>query len=105
MSRYFIKIDDRQYGPLSIKELKNHKITRETPVWKDGSVSWLKAGEFRELEKLFDDEPQPMFTQNPTQPGQVMQTKKKGITLIALIAGIFIAGLALAMFMMMSGKG
>lgn len=36
----------KQVGPLSLDELKQQGITRETPVWREGMPNWVQAKVF-----------------------------------------------------------
>ncbi|HLP55026.1 MAG TPA: GYF domain-containing protein [Fluviicola sp.] len=88
MKKYHYSDGQNQFGPLSIDELKDASIGRDTFVWFEGLESWTKAGEIEELKELFKSTPPPFpnssstpppFThksQNTTQ--QVPQYKKPG---------------------------
>lgn len=39
----------KQVGPLSLDELKQQGITRETPVWREGMPNWVQAKDIPEL--------------------------------------------------------
>lgn len=41
---------NKQVGPLSLDELKQRGITRETPVWREGMPNWVQAKDIPELQ-------------------------------------------------------
>ena len=43
ISYYFMDKANKQVGPLSLDELKQRGITRETPVWREGMPNWVQA--------------------------------------------------------------
>lgn len=54
---WFIDIDGKAEGPLSILELKrNISITPDTLVWKAGFPKWVKIRNVPELKDVFKDE-------------------------------------------------
>jgi hypothetical protein len=54
---WFIDIDGKAEGPLSILELKrNIYITPDTLVWKSGFPKWIKIRDVPELKDVFKDD-------------------------------------------------
>lgn len=49
MKYYFVIIGEEQLGPLTISELAQMGLTRETPVWNEGLPDWTVAGALPEL--------------------------------------------------------
>ena len=49
ISYYFMNKANKQVGPLSLDELKQKGITRETPVWREGMPNWVQAKDIPEL--------------------------------------------------------
>ena len=49
ISYYFMNKANKQVGPLSLDELKQRGITRETPVWREGMPNWVQAKNIPEL--------------------------------------------------------
>ena len=68
MKKYHYSNGDNQFGPLTIEELKDSKITKDTIVWYEGLDNWVKAGEVDELKELFKSIPPPLNTTKQTQP-------------------------------------
>lgn len=50
ISYYFMDKANKQVGPLSLDELKQRGITRETPVWREGMPNWVQAKDIPELQ-------------------------------------------------------
>ncbi|MBL7856449.1 MAG: SPFH domain-containing protein [Cyclobacteriaceae bacterium] len=63
-SSFFIAINGQQQGPFNIQNLQQMmqqgSFTRETLVWKQGMVSWLKAGDVPELQAVLGAVPPPL---------------------------------------------
>lgn|GEM_PF-2980726 len=61
MNTYFIHQEGQSLGPFSIGELRQRKITPNTPVWSEGMDSWVSAKEVAELQFLFRSTPPPLI--------------------------------------------
>lgn len=64
---WWIRVGDRQVGPLSIRELKKSiYFTPDTYVWKKGWKKWIQARDVVQLQEVFKDEPvgQPLHEDN-----------------------------------------
>jgi hypothetical protein len=84
---YFIRQKDKNLGPLTYEQLKQHDITPSTAVWKDGLADWITASQLPELEGLVAKYPPP-FT--PTDPagrleGSFPGPQKTGSKLMSLL--------------------
>jgi len=53
MTCYFIKDQDKELGPFTIKQLKAKSIKKDTPVWFAGLEEWTTASQVYELKELF----------------------------------------------------
>lgn len=54
---WYISINNTQEGPYSVEELKrDHRITPDTLVWKEGFPRWIPIRDVPELRKIFKDE-------------------------------------------------
>ncbi|MFQ5865465.1 MAG: P-loop NTPase [bacterium] len=57
MDEYYVKVNDRQYGPLALKELKDFaeqgNFTPEDLVWQAEINDWVSAEQVHELRDLF----------------------------------------------------
>ncbi|MDE3212432.1 MAG: DUF4339 domain-containing protein [Bacteroidota bacterium] len=54
MTHYFIKEEDREFGPFSVEQLKSNRLTKETLVWRPGFAGWTPALQVLELREIFD---------------------------------------------------
>jgi len=112
MNKYFLHDEQNQLGPFDKSELKERKVTADTPIWHEGLTDWTTAGELPELKELFVIVPPPFkkvetnFDANSktvppftkTQEPKKVETAKKfklglfhylailGIVLIAIIS-------------------
>ena len=60
MKEYYIHNGKDNRGPLNIEELKDQKITKDTPVWSNDMQNWKKAGEVDELKSILSNNPPPL---------------------------------------------
>lgn len=104
MKKYHYSDGDNQFGPLTIEELSDKKISKDTMVWYEGLDNWVKASEVDELKVLFKSVPPPLTSTKQTPPpinkstnqsGNANQTtspqkkSKKGLV-IGIISGVII---------------
>ena len=50
---YYIYIEEKQIGPLSVEEVGKYKIFSNTLVWREDQRNWKTANDFEELQKFF----------------------------------------------------
>ncbi len=50
--QYWVIIDGKRQGPLTMEELKALNITPETLVWREGLIEWIHAGSLEEMSPL-----------------------------------------------------
>lgn len=60
MQEFYYSKNDQQIGPVSIAELKNLGISKDTLVWCEGFDGWKEAGNVPELAELFKTMPPPL---------------------------------------------
>jgi hypothetical protein len=65
MHEYHYSLEGKTFGPVSLEQLKGLSIKKDTLVWRDGLVNWVKAESLEELKDLFKVEPPPL---RPTPP-------------------------------------
>lgn len=54
---WFICIDGKREGPFSVQDLKrDHRLSPDTLVWKEGFSKWKKIRHVPELKEVFFDE-------------------------------------------------
>ena len=91
MKKYYIHNGQENIGPFTKEELKEQKITKDTPVWSDEMIDWKKAGEIDELKIILLTIPPPMYN---SQNNEYQKPQKRsflkyfliGIFLIAFVA-------------------
>ncbi len=50
---YWVVIDRRKFGPLTLEEARNMPLKEDTYVWRSGLPAWVRARELAELADLF----------------------------------------------------
>lgn len=60
MNKYYYIENDNQFGPFTIKELKDKKITSKTLVWTEDLENWEEAKNIVELKDIFKKVPPPI---------------------------------------------
>ena len=82
MNNYWIIVDNRQMGPLTLEEIRRMPLQRDTLVWHPGLPSWRQASFFPELADAINraqaapqpaPEPTPAPEVQPTPPYTSMQ--------------------------------
>ncbi len=63
MKKYFYSDGTNNFGPFTIEELKEKKITRETKVWFQELGEWKPAGIVPEMDEIFKLVPPPIKKQ------------------------------------------
>lgn len=100
MKKYYYLYEDVQHGPVSLEELKEVNLTRDTLVWYEGIAEWTKAESLTDLNHLFvatpppppkkqESVPPPIPQQSKTKSEQVEQKKPKSNILLFVI-GVFV---------------
>lgn len=64
MKKYFYSNGTNHFGPFTIEELKEKRITRETMIWYQELAEWKRASTIQELNDLFALIPPPIQPQN-----------------------------------------
>lgn len=64
MKKYYLHNGSENIGPFDIEELKEKKITRETPVWCEGMTDWKNAIEIDDLKSVLASIPPPIKKEN-----------------------------------------
>lgn len=92
MKEYYIHNGKDNRGPFNIEELKDQKITKDTPVWSNGMQDWKKAGEVDELKSILSNNPPPL---KKLQKSEYQKPKKSNFFKYLIIAIGLIAFLAI----------
>ena len=56
MRKYFYLRDKQKLGPLTLEELKQHKIKADTKIWFEGMAQWTQAKDIPELSGILTAE-------------------------------------------------
>ena len=92
MKEYYIHNGKENRGPFNIEELKDQKITKDTPVWSNDMQNWKKAGEVDELKSILSNNPPPL---KKIQKSKYKKPKKSNFLKYLIIAISIIAFLAI----------
>lgn len=78
MKKYYLHNGSENIGPFDIDELKEKKISRDTPVWCEGMMDWKNASEVDELRGILSAIPPPLKKETaiPTQQKINKQTEE-----------------------------
>lgn len=92
MKKYYYLDENVQHGPVSLEELKEVNLTRQTLVWYEGVADWTKAESLTDLKPLFvtTPPPPPISQQSKTKSEQFEQKKPKSNILLAFVIGAFV---------------
>jgi GYF domain 2 len=60
MEEYYFSDGEKQFGPFTLGELKDQKITKDSLIWYEGLDNWIKANEIENLKTLFKATPPPL---------------------------------------------
>ncbi len=83
MKTYFIHSEGQQLGPFSVEELKQRKISRDTPVWCEGMDGWELAITVEELKTLFISTPPPFNNSKLADSPSLTAEKSSGETKVS----------------------
>lgn len=92
MKEYYTHNGKDNRGPFNIEELKDQKITKDTPVWSNDMQNWKKAGEVDELKSILSNNPPPL---KKIQKSEYQKPKKSNFLKYLIIAISIIAFLAI----------
>lgn len=77
MNTYYIHNGNESTGPFGLEELKNKKITKNTPVWCQGMEDWKYAEDVAELKSILMVMPPPLKSIAITTRPQAQKTVEK----------------------------
>lgn len=86
MKKYYLHNGQESIGPFTKEQLKEQKITKETPVWSDEMIDWKKAGEIDELKIILLTIPPPIYN---SPKNEFVKPRKRSFLKYILI-GIFL---------------
>ena len=62
MKKYFYSDGKVKHGPLSLDEIKQENITKETLIWFEGLDDWKPAKELDDLKSILELQPPPIIS-------------------------------------------
>lgn len=69
---WYIRLDNREEGPFTVEQLKrDHRITPDTLVWKQGFKKWIPIRKVPELKDIFKDEDETSKDQEEKRPSRI----------------------------------
>ena len=99
-TQYHYADGENHFGPFTIEELKDKKITKDTLIWYEGLDTWTKAEGIKELDILFKSIPPPLAKTPPpisytTQTGNksipnISMKKSSGLSAQYIVGGLII---------------
>ncbi|RKS03102.1 DUF4339 domain-containing protein [Flavobacterium sp. 102] len=110
MKKYFLHNGSENIGPFNLEQLKEKKITKDTPIWYEGIADWTTAGEVAELRSILVSIPPSLTKKSPPSIKQGKNKKnkeKKSTTLRNVLIGVATIVLVfsgLAIFAMINDK-
>jgi tetratricopeptide (TPR) repeat protein len=60
MKHYYYAVNDQQFGPFTVDELKTKRLKKSTLVWTEGMEKWASANDIEELKDILIPEPPPL---------------------------------------------
>ncbi|WP_395062776.1 DUF4339 domain-containing protein [Flavobacterium sp.] len=94
MKKYYLHNGSENIGPFDIEELKEKKITRDTPIWCEGMSDWKNVSEVEELSSVLAAIPPPIkkiVQEAPRKRVVEDEPKKRSFTsLLKKIAIVFL---------------
>ena len=63
MQYYFLNENNQRVGPVDVSSFTAYGVRPETYVWREGLLSWERAGSLPELSGLWRSAPQPYAPQ------------------------------------------
>jgi len=67
MKKYFYSNGKEKHGPLSLDELKQDDISKDTLIWFEGLDDWTLAGELDEMKPILELQPPPILNEEKNE--------------------------------------
>jgi len=80
MKKYFYSDGKEKHGPLSLDELKQEGISKQTLIWFEGLDDWTQAGELNEMKPILELQPPPISTEEKEESIEPVEKKEEPIT-------------------------
>lgn len=100
MKKYYLHNGSENIGPFDMEELKEKKITRDTPIWCEGMSDWKNASAIDDLKSVLASIPPPIKKETIIQEQKKISTNieepkssfwsslKKLIIILLVVVGI-----------------
>lgn len=75
MKKYFYSDGKEKHGPLSLEELKQEDISKETLIWFEGLDDWTPAKELDEIKPILELQPPPILSEEKNESSEPEETK------------------------------
>ena len=103
MTQYYLHDGNQELGPLSLEQLKGHRLNSYSKIWHEGLVDWTNAGDIRELAAYLSRRTPPPFesafsqraplTPPPAKPAPNFLKKNPNLYALIGVAVIALAGI------------
>jgi len=70
MKKYFYSEGKEKHGPLSLEELKQENISKETLIWFEGLDDWKPAEELDEMKPILELQPPPILIEEKNESSE-----------------------------------
>lgn len=70
MKKYFYSDGKEKHGPLSLDELKQEDISKQTLIWFEGLDDWTPAGELDEMKPILELQPPPILMEEKEESSE-----------------------------------
>lgn len=75
MKKYYYSDGTKKYGPLSIDELKQKVISKETLIWFEGLEDWTLAGKLHEMQSILELQPPPILSEDNSESSESQEER------------------------------
>ena len=77
MKKYFYSDGKEKHGPLSLDELKQEDISKQTLIWFEGLDDWTPAGELDEMRLILELQPPPILTEEKEELSEPVEKEEE----------------------------
>ena len=78
MKKYFYSDSNEKHGPLSIDELKQENIAKDTLIWFEGLDDWTPASDLKEMIPILESRPPPIVATDNKFDSEKYEDKDAG---------------------------
>lgn len=77
MKKYFYSDRKEKHGPLSLDELMQEDIYKETLIWFEGLDDWKPAGKLDEMKPILELQPPPILSEGKEETSEPVEKKEE----------------------------